>query len=332
MASPRAGYITFPTQTGMTTRSSKAKLSASGPGSGDGRSPPNDQQIMTARGYFLGERLGSGTYSKVRLGIFKQNFTKVAVKIIDRSRAPKDYQQDFLPRELALVKTLKHPHIVDTYDWFEEHNKIYMIMELAQRGDVLEYVRCKSKGPVPEYLARKWTTQMASALMYLHQRNIAHRDVKCENLLLDHNKNIKLSDFGFVRTLAPAELSSTFCGSAAYASPQIIRSEAYDPFLSDVWALGVVVYILVTGYMPFGDDVRNISKILEAQKKGVMFPSIKPGRGQPSEECKDLVRSTLRVEANMRIDMASILRHEWLRSITSRQGQLARTLSKDSTR
>ncbi|XP_072030340.1 testis-specific serine/threonine-protein kinase 6-like [Amphiura filiformis] len=296
---------------GVATRSTSSKL----PASGDG---PTDQQVMNAHGYYLGERLGSGSYSKVRLGIYKRNFNKVAVKIIDRLRAPVDYQRDFLPRELSLVKTLKNPHIVETYDWFEANNKIYMIMELAKRGDVLEYVRCKSKGPVPEQLSRKWTLQTAGALTYLHCNNIAHRDVKCENLLLDGNKNIKLSDFGFVRIMAPSgsELSNTYCGSAAYASPQIIRSEAYNPYLSDVWALGVVIYILVTGYMPFGDDVRNISKILDSQKKGVMFPPAKPGRVVISEECKDLVRATLRVEPDMRLDMNGILRHEWLKTVS----------------
>lgn len=290
---------------GVQTRSSSSKVQASG--SGD---EPNDKQIMHTHGYFLGERLGAGSYSKVRLAIYKQNFKRFAVKIIDRKRAPADYQRDFLPRELALVKTLKHPHIIETFHWFEEHNKIYMIMELAKRGDVLDYVRLKSKGAVQEVLARRWTTQMASALMYLHGHNIAHRDVKCENLLLDNNKNLKLSDFGFIRSVAPGEMSNTFCGSAAYASPQIIRSDAYDPFLSDVWALGVVVYIFVTGYMPFGDDVKNISKILESQKKGVMFPSsIKP---PVADDCKHLIKCALTLDAGSRINMAGVLAHPWL--------------------
>ncbi len=325
MAAPaRRHNSSLSDRAGVSTRT-RSSTSSKMPASGD--YGPTDQQIVNAHGYFLGERLGSGSYSKVRLGIFKHRFNKVAIKIIDRSRAPADYQRDFLPRELSLVKTLKHPHIVETYDWFEANNKIYMIMEYAQRGDVLEYVRCKSSGPVQEHLSRKWTLQTASALMYLHTNNIAHRDVKCENLLLDEKKNIKLSDFGFVRIMRPGELSNTYCGSAAYASPQIIRSESYDPFLSDVWALGVVVYILVTGYMPFGDDVRNIAKILESQTKGVMFPPAKPGRLTVSEECKDMIRGTLRVEPDMRLDICGILRHKWLQNASSSKAPCPKNLT-----
>ena len=260
-------------------------------------------------GYFLSEKLGSGSYSKVRLAnVIDENFHKVAVKIIDRRRAPADYQQFFLPRELEIIKTLRHPHIIETHDWFEENQKIYQILELAECGDVLEFVRTRSRGSVGETLARRWVLQTARAIAYMHGQGVAHRDVKCENLLLDSRKNIKLSDFGFVRRVGVGELSRTFCGSAAYAAPEIIRSFSYSPFMSDVWALGVVAYILATGYMPFGDDVRNVAKILEFQQRGLRFPQ---SRQHLSEHCKGLIKSMLTLDVNLRKTIQSVLIHPW---------------------
>ncbi|XP_022089082.1 testis-specific serine/threonine-protein kinase 3-like [Acanthaster planci] len=272
---------------------------------------PSDKEVMLEHGFYLGRKLGSGSYSKVRFAVTKDTFDKLAVKIIDRRRAPMDYQQCFLPRELSVVKFLKCTNIIRTYDWFEENQKIYQIMEFAENGDVLEYVRTVSKGAVEESLAQKWVLQTARAIAFMHTRAIAHRDVKCENLLLSTGYHIKLCDFGFARMTSYRELSQTFCGSAAYAAPEIIRSQPYCPFAGDVWALGVVAYILATGYMPFGDDVRNVAKILEAQQRGVHFPSSAPAI---SEDCKDLIRSMLNIDARTRIDIQMVLAHPWFRS------------------
>ncbi|XP_033646524.1 testis-specific serine/threonine-protein kinase 3-like [Asterias rubens] len=270
-------------------------------------------EVMAKRGYFLGEKLGSGSYSKVRFAFIKESLHKVAIKIIDRRRAPSDYQRSFLPRELEIIKTLKHPNIIQTHDWFEESEKIYQIIELAECGDVLEYVRTKSRGSVGETLTRRWVLQTARAIAYMHGQGVAHRDVKCENLLLDSRKNIKLSDFGFVRRVGMGELSRTFCGSAAYAAPEIIRSFSYNPYMSDVWALGVVAFILATGYMPFGDDVRNVAKILESQQRGLRFPG--HSRVHLSEECKGLIKAMLTLDVSLRKSIQCIVVHPWFTSL-----------------
>ncbi|XP_038075906.1 testis-specific serine/threonine-protein kinase 4-like [Patiria miniata] len=271
---------------------------------------PSDKEIMLEHGFYLGRKIGSGSYSKVKFAVTKNQFDKVAVKIIDRRRAPSDYQEKFLPRELHVIKFLKTVHIIRTYDWFEENQKIFQIMEFAEGGDVLEYIRTVSKGPVDELLAQKWILQTTRAIAFMHTRGIVHRDVKCENLLLDANNNIKLSDFGFCRLMNVLHLSQTYCGSAAYAAPEIIRSQPYCPFLSDVWALGVVSYIMVTGYMPFGDDVRNVAKILEAQQRGVHFPTSGPAL---SEGCKSMIRGMLTVDPGPRLDIQLALAHQWFR-------------------
>ncbi|KAJ8045422.1 Testis-specific serine/threonine-protein kinase 2 [Holothuria leucospilota] len=270
-----------------------------------------DKEVLCAKGYVIRESLGHGSYSKVKLAVLKSNVgARFAIKIIDRRRAPQDYQKNFLPRELATVRTLRHPYIIETYDVFEQNNKVYMILEYAQEGDVLDYVRFRSQGFVGEALAKRWVAQTAHALMYMHARSIAHRDVKCENLLLSTGKNIKLSDFGFVRHVSGNELSHTYCGSAAYAAPEIIRSTPYNPFLTDVWALGVVLFIISTGLMPFGEDVKDVSRILQIQLAGIQFPTAP--RHRVSTDCQLLIRGMLAVNARQRFTLPQILSDKWL--------------------
>lgn len=275
-----------------------------------------DKDVLLARGYIVRHSLGHGSYSKVKLGISQKEVNaRYAIKIIDRRRAPQDYQRNFLPRELAIVRTLRHPHIIETYDVFEQNNKIYMILQYAQEGDVLEYVRFRSQGSVGEPMAKRWIMQTCHALMYMHARGIVHRDVKCENLLLSVGRNIKLSDFGFVREFHGHDLSRTFCGSAAYAAPEIIRSVPYNPFLTDVWALGVVLFIIATGLMPFGDDVKNVSRILRIQLAGVQFP--RAPRHRISPDCQRLIQCMLEIDPGRRFTIQAVLGDRWLATTSS---------------
>lgn len=275
-----------------------------------------DREVLSARGYLIRQSLGHGSYSKVKLGISQKEVNaRFAIKIIDRRRAPQDYQQNFLPRELAIVRTLRHPHIIETYDVFEQNNKIYMILEYAREGDVLDYVRFRSQGSVGEPMAKRWLIQVCHALMYMHARSIAHRDIKCENLLLSAGMNIKVSDFGFVRQFQGNDLSRTFCGSAAYAAPEIIRSIPYNPFHTDVWALGVVLFIIATGLMPFGDDVKNVSKILRVQLAGVQFPRTPHHRTSP--DCQRLILGMLEVDPARRFTLQTVLGDRWLATTSS---------------
>lgn len=125
------------------------------------------------------------------------------------------------------------------------HNKVYMVMEHACNGDLLTLIQ--SAGAVNELQARRWSVQLASAVSHLHSKNVTHRDLKLENVLLDCHQNVKICDFGFSKYFATRELSNTYCGSKAYASPEILLSLPYDPCKADVWALGVIIYIIVTG-------------------------------------------------------------------------------------
>ncbi|XP_063967638.1 testis-specific serine/threonine-protein kinase 2-like [Lytechinus pictus] len=228
-------------------------------------------KTLKARGYILEGRpdikqdckLGEGTYAKVRRAYSYNERCRVAIKIVSRSRLNARFQQKFLPRELKIVRTMRHPHIIELLEMFESNGVIFLIMELARHGDLLEYVQ--KKNALRDSEARTVFSQILSAIEHLHLHGVFHRDLKCENILLDWGPTgimAKLTDFGFAREWCEAfKPCSTFCGSAAYASPEVLQAIPYDPHWADIWSLGVVLYIMITGRMPFDDS--NIREALE---------------------------------------------------------------------
>ncbi|NXQ89627.1 TSSK1 kinase, partial [Nyctibius grandis] len=221
------------------------------------------------RGYSLNTTLGEGSYGKVKSAYCSRLKRNVAIKIIDKRRTPRDYLARFLPREIETLRHLRHPSIIKTYEIFEtDAEKVYIVMELGKKGDLLDYI--KVTGAMKEDVARVKFQQLASAIKYCHDSDFAHRDLKCENVLLDEDLNIKLSDFGFSKSLARDEngsviLSKTFCGSAAYAAPEVLQGIPCDPRISDMWSLGVILYTMVHAFMPFDDS--NVKKMICVQKQ-----------------------------------------------------------------
>lgn len=174
----------------------------------------------------------------------------------------------FLPREIEVVKGLKHPNLIRFLQAIETTHRVYIIMEYAQCGSLLDMIRRDTF--IDEFRSRRWFRQLLEAIDYCHGRGVVHRDIKCENLLMDQNFNIKLSDFGFARGQMKskngiAPLSETFCGSYAYASPEILKGVPYLPQSSDVWSMGVVLYAMVYGRLPFDDT--NYSQLLKVPSK-----------------------------------------------------------------
>lgn len=256
--------------------------------------------------------MGEGSYAKVKSAYSERLKSNVAVKIIDRKKAPTDFLEKFLPREIEILAMLNHRYIIKTYEIFETSDgKVYIVMELGVQGDLLEFIKCR--GPLHEDVARKMFRQLSSAIKYCHDLDIVHRDLKCENLLLDKDFNIKLSDFGFSKRCLRDDsgrltLSKTFCGSAAYAAPEVLQGVPYQPKVYDIWSLGVILYIMVCGSMPYDDS--NIKRMLRTQKEHrVDFPHSKHLTG----ECKDLICRMLQPDVNRRLHIDEILSHCWVR-------------------
>ncbi|XP_073415251.1 testis-specific serine/threonine-protein kinase 2 [Dendrobates tinctorius] len=283
----------------------------------------DDSAVLKMKGYTVGISLGKGSYAKVRAAFSEKMKCCVAVKVIDRSKASPDFLQKFLPREMEIVTVLNHDSIIKTYEIFETSvGKVYIVMELGAQGDLLEFI--KKRGPMPEDVARKLFHQLASAVKYCHDLDIVHRDLKCENILLDKEFNIKLSDFGFARRIDDNQkLSKTFCGSAAYTAPEVLQGIPYEPKVCDIWSLGVILFIMVSGSKPYDDS--NIKMMLRVQKEQhIVFPSSK----HFSSACKDLIYRMLQPNVRQRITIDEILNHKWLQPIAKPKGSGNTVLSK----
>ncbi|XP_043925755.1 testis-specific serine/threonine-protein kinase 1-like [Protopterus annectens] len=271
----------------------------------------DDATVLRKHGYVLGRRLGEGSYGKVKSAYSEQLKTDVAVKIIDKKKVSVKVLKKFLPRELEILRVVNHKNIVKTYRTFVNSNgKIYIVMELAIHGNLREYI--KFTGSLLENVAQKMFHQLTMAIKYCHDINIVHRDLKCENLLLDINYNIKLSDFGLSRYCVCDEkgtafLCETFCGTASYTAPEVLQHIPYQPKTSDIWSMGIILFVMVCGYKPY--DASNIRQMIRAQKAHNIFF---PGHKCLTPECKELVFCILHPDAMKRLTVEEILSHPWM--------------------
>lgn len=204
-------------------------------------------QILESQGFIVGKTLGHGSYATVRSAYDVNRKHKVALKIISKRKAPEDYLTKFLPREIEAIKVLKHPSLIAFYQVIETTTRYFLVMELGY-VDLLDTIRRKKL--IEEDQAGIWFRQLHDGLYYMHAKALVHRDLKCENILLDLNNNLKITDFGFAKKIVKTKTgdvkySETYCGSYAYAPPEILKGTPYDPYLADVWSLGVVLFTMV---------------------------------------------------------------------------------------
>ncbi|XP_051469706.1 serine/threonine-protein kinase MARK1 isoform X7 [Apus apus] len=208
--------------------------------------------------YRLLKTIGKGNFAKVKLARHVLTGREVAVKIIDKTQLnPTSLQKLF--REVRIMKILNHPNIVKLFEVIETEKTLYLVMEYASGGEVFDYL--VAHGRMKEKEARAKFRQIVSAVQYCHQKCIVHRDLKAENLLLDADMNIKIADFGFSNEFTVGNKLDTFCGSPPYAAPELFQGKKYDGPEVDVWSLGVILYTLVSGSLPF--DGQNLKQIMK---------------------------------------------------------------------
>ncbi|KAL2899380.1 CBL-interacting protein kinase 2 [Bienertia sinuspersici] len=256
--------------------------------------------------YEVGRLLGQGTFAKV---YYARNITSgqsVAIKMIDKEKVLRVGLMDQIKREISVMGMVRHPNIVYLYEVMATKTKVYFIMEHAKGGELFDKL---TKGRLKEEVAQKYFRQLVSAVDFCHSRGVYHRDLKPENLLLDDAENLKVTDFG-LSALADCKrqdgLLHTTCGTPAYVAPEIISRKGYDGAKADIWSCGVILYVLLAGFLPFHDSnlMEMYRKIGKAEYK---CPSWVP------KDAKRLIGKILDPNPDTRITMAKIKESSWFR-------------------
>ncbi|KAK3020892.1 hypothetical protein RJ639_047204 [Escallonia herrerae] len=265
----------------------------------------NKEGVLMQR-YEVGKLLGQGTFAKVHRARSLTTGIHVAIKIIDKEKVLKVGMIDQIKREISAMGLVRHPNVVQLHEVMASKSKIYFVLEYVKGGELFNKV---SKGKLKEDIARKYFHQLISAVDYCHSRGVYHRDLKPENLLLDDNGNLKVSDFG-LSALAESKrqdgLLHTTCGTPAYLAPEVISRRGYDGSKADIWSCGVILYVLLAGYLPFHDSnlMEMYRKISKAEFK---FPNWFP------PDIRRLISRILDPNPKTRISIVKIMDNSWFR-------------------
>ncbi|VBB73510.1 Putative serine/threonine-protein kinase [Podospora comata] len=285
------------------------------------------RQLKTHIGpWQLGKTLGKGTSARVRLARHRVTGQLVAIKILSKStafinqsgslanldrleyRTPQTDAEGGLrrmpiaiEREIAVLKLIEHPNIIKLLDIWENRSEIYMVTEFVEKGDMFEFIR--SVGALREWEVVFYFRQIMSALDYCHSLNICHRDLKPENILLHSSGQVKIADFGMAALQQSQHHQlTTACGSPHYAAPELLRHQAYKGSAVDIWSMGVILFVMLAGYLPFDDDDLGVM-IQKAKRAEYRMPP------HLSREAQDLIRRMLVPQPANRITMAQMWQH-----------------------
>eukprot|EP00118_Oscarella_pearsei_P004321 m.18291 g.18291 ORF g.18291 m.18291 type:complete len:802 (+) comp27635_c0_seq2:83-2488(+) len=265
--------------------------------------------------YLLGRTLGEGAFAKVKEGMHLPTGQKVAVKVIDKKKAREDqYVYKNLRREAKLLQMVRHRNIIQLFEVVETDNSYYLVTELCGGGELMDHI-CSDKH-LDEKETKRLLRQIVSAVDHLHKAGIVHRDLKVENLLLDEGRNIKIIDFGLSNIFGTpisadgyhfSDNCHTQCGSPAYAAPELLGHKNYGPEV-DVWSIGVNMYAMLTGALPFTVEPFNIS-VLHAK---MLDNKMNPIPDYITPACRDLLVRLLNPRPEQRITLQEVFKHPWI--------------------
>eukprot|EP00069_Balaena_mysticetus_P013635 bmy_08136T0 len=285
--------------------------------------------------YRIRGEIGSGNFSQVKLGIHSLTkgcrlkdgihysspwnnssptrlhktrvsvSEKVAIKILDKTKLDQKTQR-LLSREISSMEKLHHPNIIRLYEVVETLSKLHLVMEYAGGGELFGKISTEGKFSEPE--SKLVFSQIVSAVKHMHENQIIHRDLKAENVFYTNNTCVKVGDFGFSTVSKKGEMLNTFCGSPPYAAPELFRDEHYVGVYVDIWALGVLLYFMVTGTMPFRAE--TVAKLKKSILEGTYSepPHV-------SEPCLRLIRGVLQQVPAERYGIDSIMNNEWMQGV-----------------
>ncbi|TPX35683.1 hypothetical protein SmJEL517_g01902 [Synchytrium microbalum] len=257
--------------------------------------------------YELGETLGTGAFSEVKTAIERSTKNRFAIKIIDKAKCKG--KESMIETEVNILKRVRHDNIIQLYEMYEIDSKIYLVMELVTGGELFDDI--VSRGKYTEGDAAKIVFKILLATDYLHSLGIAHRDLKPENLLLsDKSKNAKImiSDFGLSKIFNDDELMRTACGTPGYVAPEVLKRQGYSKEI-DLWSLGVITYILLSGYPPFYDQ-NNVELFKQIMAGKYEFD--RPWWDNVSDSAKDFIRHLLVLDPKSRYTAKQALAHPFI--------------------
>ncbi|KAK7363403.1 hypothetical protein VNO77_05545 [Canavalia gladiata] len=267
----------------------------------------NQREGMRLGKYELGRTLGEGNFGKVKFARNIDSGLPFAVKIIQKNKVVDLNITNQIKGEIATLKLLRHPNVVRLYEVLASKTKIYMVLEYVNGGELFDKIA--SKGKLTEDEGRRLFQQLIDGVSYCHTKGVFHRDLKLENVLVDSKGNIKITDFGLSalpQHLREDGLLHTTCGSPNYVAPEIIANRGYDGATSDTWSCGVILYVILAGYLPFDD--RNLAVLYQKILKGdVKIPTwISPG-------AQNMIKRILYPNPETRITIAGIKKDPWFK-------------------
>lgn len=271
--------------------------------------PPNDPPTISPSAknnvgkYRLLRTIGKGNFAKVKLAIHMATGVEVAIKIINKTVMDQTLLKR-LKREITIMKVTNHPNIVKLLEIIENEDVLCLVMEYASGGEIFDYL--VAHGKMREKEAQNKFRQLLSAIQYCHAKKIVHRDLKAENILLDQNLNVKVADFGLANTFEYDQRLTTFCGSPPYAAPELFLGIPYYGPGVDVWSLGVILFTLVLGHLPF--DARDLRE-LRSKILGLHYTIPK---GAISPECEALLRKMLVLDPKDRSSLKNLMQDKWI--------------------
>ncbi|XP_021283891.1 CBL-interacting serine/threonine-protein kinase 8-like isoform X1 [Herrania umbratica] len=255
--------------------------------------------------YEIGRTIGEGTFAKVKFAQNTETGESVAMKVLDRGTIIKHKMVDQIKREISIMKLVRHPYVVRLHEVIASRTKIYIILEFITGGELFDKI--VHNGRLSEAEARRYFQQLIDGVEYCHSKGVYHRDLKPENLLLDSQGNLKISDFGLSALLEQGvSLLRTTCGTPNYVAPEVLSHKGYDGAVADVWSCGVILYVLMAGYLPF-DELDLTTLYSKIERAEFSCPSWFP------VGAKSLIHRILDPNPQTRITIKQIRSDEWFK-------------------
>ncbi|OMJ74463.1 hypothetical protein SteCoe_26617 [Stentor coeruleus] len=267
--------------------------------------------------YIIGTQIGQGAYAIVRSAILKKNNQKIALKTYERNKLVDPHRKRCVKREIDVLEILNHENIVKLIEVIDTPKHLHLAMEYVGGSSLHSYLKRRPNRRLEEHEARRIFKQVIQAIEYTHGRNVCHRDIKLENILLDEENNVKIIDFGFATCFPHDRKVKLFCGTPSYMAPEIVNRIEYSGPPADIWALGVLLYILICGNYPFRaqDDKELYKKIQFGQ---YTIPS------SISQGARSLINRILRLHPEKRPNISELIKDPWL--LSNETGELIEKL------